>query len=90
MHNATTFAVLSCNFSFHAPVVVATYTEALVAAKTRGFEARIESASTLVATWSPLYGTKVYDRALAGVAPACVPISCSPVGSCGMCRACGK
>lgn len=82
------FKVVSCNFSWHAPIAAPTYAEALAVAKSRGFEARIESADTLVAVWSPLYGTKVYNRALAGSPPALVAMSCSPVGSCRSCKAC--
>lgn len=59
------YTVRSCNFSFHEPIVCATYTEALAAAKARGFQARVELAGELVATWCPLYGTHVYNRTLA-------------------------
>lgn len=61
----TAYTVQSCNFDWHQPVPAATYTEALTVAKARGWEARIEHAGELVAVWSPLYGVKVYKRALA-------------------------
>jgi hypothetical protein len=65
MSNAATFTVTSSNFSWHQPVPAASYTEALSVAKQRGWEAHIKSGTTLVACWSPLYGTKVYNRDLA-------------------------
>lgn len=65
MNNAAAFAVKSDNFSWHEAVPASTYTEALETAKRRGFEATIWAGETRVANWSPLYGTKVYNRALA-------------------------
>ena len=59
------FTVRSCNFSWHEPASAASYSEALSAARARGWEARIESNGVLVAVWSPLYGTKIYNRELA-------------------------
>lgn len=59
------FTVQSCNFSWHQPVPASTYTDALSTARQRGWEARIECNGELVAVWSPLYGTKVYNRELA-------------------------
>lgn len=65
MNSATQYTVNSDNFSWHTPVPAATYTEALATAKARGFEATIWSNGVRVANWSPLYGTKVYNRTLA-------------------------
>lgn len=69
------YVVTSCNFSWHAPIACDTYPEALAAAKSRGFEARIQFGtvsaierglhSELVATWSPLYGVHTYNHSLA-------------------------
>lgn len=65
MNNAA-FTVRSSNFDWHPTVPAATYTEALAIAKSRGWEAHINAADgTLVACWSPLYGTRVYNRRLA-------------------------
>lgn len=61
----TSYSVKSCNFSWHEAVQCASYADALAAANTRGFEARIDCDGTLVAVWSPLYGTRVYSRSLA-------------------------
>ncbi len=68
MNNANTstgYAVSSCNFDFHPVVTCDTYADALATAKARGWEARIMCADELVATWSPLYGTRVYNRDMA-------------------------
>jgi hypothetical protein len=66
MNNAATqYTVLSCNFSWHQPVPAASYEAALQTARQRWFEATIRKGDELVASWSPLYGTRVYDRALA-------------------------
>lgn len=72
------FQVLSTNFDFHTPRDCESFAEAIDAAKARGFEAQIYAnvgketprsveGRALVASWSPLYGTKIYNRALAGV-----------------------
>lgn len=65
VQNPNLYVVRSCNFSWHEPIETASYEEALTAARGRGFEARIDRAGTLVATWSPLYGTHTYSRELA-------------------------
>jgi hypothetical protein len=67
--NTTQFEVRSFNFSWHTPIMCATYADALAAAKARGFDATIQYGAELVASWSALYGVKVYDRALAGMGP---------------------
>jgi hypothetical protein len=59
------YSVKSCNFDWHDAVPCASYSDAIATAKSRGWEARIEHDGALVAVWSPLYGTRVYDRALA-------------------------
>lgn len=70
----TPYQVLSTNFQHHAPVPAESYPQALAVAKERGFEASIyaramrrdgKMGDVLVATWSPLYGVKVYNRDLA-------------------------
>ena len=63
--NTTRYTVQSCNFNWHQPVPAATYAEALATAKQRGWEARIKCDGELVAVWSPLYGTQVYNRSKA-------------------------
>lgn len=63
--NAAQYTVTSDNFSWHAPLTAATYTEALAAAKARGFEATIYCGETRVAHWSPLYGKRTVNRQLA-------------------------
>lgn len=65
MSNAAKYTVQSANFDFHSTEPAASYTEALAVAKQRGFEALIKSGGVLVAAWSPLYGTTVYNRSLA-------------------------
>jgi len=66
--NKTTFVVRSSNFDWHSPIPCETYPAALQAAKARGFEAHIYreqgEACELVATWSALYGAKVYNYEL--------------------------
>lgn len=70
------FTVRSQNFHWHTPEHAETYAEALAIAKRRGFEALIRlHDAKLVASWSPLYGTRVYDRELAGLQPALQPIA---------------
>jgi len=69
------YQIRSCNFDYHPVLEAETYPAALELAKQRGWEARISSGDTLVAVWSPLYGTKVYNRELAGMPPALQPVS---------------
>ena len=68
MDNACRYSVTSSNFP-HEPVPCVTYLEAYETAKSRGFEAHINyndgDVACLVATWSPLYGTKLYNREFA-------------------------
>jgi hypothetical protein len=62
------FVVKSQNFDFHQPIQAETFASAIKAAKKRGYEARIETANgELAASWSPLYGTHIIDRNLAGL-----------------------
>jgi hypothetical protein len=71
----THFEVRSINFSWHEPVVCETAADALAKARERGFEASIYVVgkagspvlfgASLVATWSPLYGTTLRDRRFA-------------------------
>jgi hypothetical protein len=65
MNVDATYSVKSCNFDWHAPIPANTYLHALSIARARGWEARIECRGELVAVWSPLYGTKIYNRELA-------------------------
>jgi hypothetical protein len=59
------FVVRSMNFDWHEPIECPTYAEAIAAAKRRGFQAAIRRGGKLVASWCPLHGTQVNDRALA-------------------------
>ncbi len=63
---AKAYTVRSDNFDYHQPIEAPTYGEALEAAKARGFEATITHDGERVAGWSPVYGTRVYNRAKAG------------------------
>lgn len=59
------FVVSSTNFDWHDPIECGTYAEALATAKRRGFCATIKHGGKFVASWCPMLGTHVYDRALA-------------------------
>jgi len=54
--------VQSTNFAWHSPVPAGDYKHAIETARARGFDAQIYFDGELVATWSSLYGVKVYDR----------------------------
>lgn len=58
------FYVRSAHFDFHATLEAADFEAALACARKRGFVARITDMrdGALVATWCPLYGTRVYDQ----------------------------
>lgn len=59
------YVVRSQNFDWHQPIECASYEAALAVAKKRGFEALIHCNGQLVASWSPLYGTRTHHRELA-------------------------
>lgn len=65
--NSPAFVVGSCHFDWHEPIECESYGAAIAAARKRGFEATIRCGGTLVASWSPLYGTRIYDRTLAAI-----------------------
>lgn len=59
------YKVSSEHFDYHPALEACSFAEAIALAKKRGFEARIVVESVLVATWSALYGTHIYNRELA-------------------------
>jgi hypothetical protein len=61
------WSVQSNNFEWHEPISATDYANALRVASDRGWDAVIRFDDKLVATWSALYGTRIYDRALAAL-----------------------
>lgn len=75
MNANNSYQVRSCNFDFHPVLSCESYEAALSAARDRGFDSRIECDGELVAVWSGLYGTHVYNRRLAGQPEGLRPIA---------------
>ena len=54
------FNVFYTNFGYSAPQDFATVEDAIEYARSKGFEATIDDGNNLVASWSPIRGTRRY------------------------------